>query len=319
MRPAGGSLAAADPVEGLDRARQPSQGARVAALASSPASPASAQAVPRWPATRSPAVVLPGTRSPRPSAHPSSYRISPTRSWRSARSDRDAPRTRRPASNARSYAFVGLDVGVDRHRAVARHPAERPGLVPALGLEVVERERPDLLVERDAGACLDRLADPGMEVAPPAVRQALVGRVADERVAEPQVARRLLLDEVAEPRPRLGVDARRPRGRRPRAARGRSSCPGPRRSAGSSGRSRRAGRSGRRSSTRSSPGAIRATRSRGRHRAARRGTSAFPPERRAISSASCGWSGASSVTVLMMSMSPSVESGSSSTVTVGGP
>ena len=81
-----------------------------------------------------------------------------------------------------------------------------PGLVPALGLVVVERERPDLLVERDAGARLDGLADPGVEVTTAAIGQALVGRVADQGVAEAKVARRLLLEQVAEPRPHLVVE-----------------------------------------------------------------------------------------------------------------
>ena len=110
--------------------------------------------------------------------------MSPTRSWRSARSVSG----RAPHSAAGQQGpFVRLRRlrrwRRSRHRVVAGHPTERPGLVPALGLEVVEREGPDLLVERDAGAFLDGLADAGVEVAPPAVRQALVRRVADQRVA----------------------------------------------------------------------------------------------------------------------------------------
>ncbi len=178
-----------------------------------------------------------------------------------------------PTGDERTLVEAGcVDVGVDFHRAVAGLSAVVPRLVPTLRLVEVERQRSDLLLERDAGRRFDRLADAVVELAAAAVGESLVGCVADERVAEPFRATRLGIDEVCEPLPDPVLECDLPSRRRSRGASGRSSLRGRPRSGGRFGPRARAGRCRRRSGTPPSRGASRRSPSGGPFRAARRGT-----------------------------------------------
>jgi hypothetical protein len=71
-----------------------------------------------------------------------------------------------------------------------------------IGAEVVQREQ----LDRVGSACFEDLRDAGMKLPPSSVRKALVGRIPDERVSEPEGSRDVgvAFDELAESIPRLG-------------------------------------------------------------------------------------------------------------------
>ena len=94
-------------------------------------------------------------------------------------------------------------VRVDRLGVVACHARVAPRLVEVVGVEEVEREQLSLVPRAISRAPLDRLADPAVDLAAASVGKTLVGGVADEGVAEAEMAAFVLDQELAQPLPRF--------------------------------------------------------------------------------------------------------------------
>ena len=88
---------------------------------------------------------------------------------------------------------------------VAGEAAVVPGLVAAVRLEEMERQRRRLLFGRLRG-CFDRLRHLRVQLASAAIRESLVGCLANELIAETQTAADVRLDEFGQPRPDCLVD-----------------------------------------------------------------------------------------------------------------
>ena len=108
-----------------------------------------------------------------------------------------------------------LEVRVDGLGALAGDAGVAPGLVEPVRVQEVEREELRLLVRRGPGDALDRLADACVQLEPAAVRQSLVGGVADEGVAEVDRSKAIDVDETGQalPDPVVEVVAARVEGR----------------------------------------------------------------------------------------------------------
>jgi hypothetical protein len=98
------------------------------------------------------------------------------------------------------------DVRVHPQRAVARVDGVVPRFLVLLGLGEVEGQEPGELAALVACAPLERLAEPAVDLAPPAERQARVGREPKQVVPEAQRARALPRHELRQPVPALEVD-----------------------------------------------------------------------------------------------------------------
>ena len=99
----------------------------------------------------------------------------------------------------------GVDVRVDLACEISRKARVGPRLLPAARVEVVQRQQLRGLLGLVFVPLLDDLRDPSVQLATPLVREPLVGRIADERVAEAECPGNvgIPLDELAEPIPRL--------------------------------------------------------------------------------------------------------------------
>ena len=75
-------------------------------------------------------------------------------------------------------------------------------------MEVVQGQALGLVVRPSACAPLDRLADPRVQLPPTAVGEPLVGRVADQRVAEPEHPGLVFAEELLEAAPEVVVERR---------------------------------------------------------------------------------------------------------------
>ena len=99
----------------------------------------------------------------------------------------------------------GLHVGVNAEGPIGGPSTEHPGLVPALRREVMEGQRADFPVQRDARLGFDRLAYPVVEHATTPVGESLVSGVADQGVPESHGPGGLVRQEPTQPCPNLVV------------------------------------------------------------------------------------------------------------------
>ena len=189
-----------DALEGAQCPRDPAQRGRVAVqpaldpgqLEHEPRASASGRRPPgpRRAVGRCGSLVVAGVRS----------RASPSPSWTSGHLlARRRAGSRRPAASARSKKPAASALAWTARARCRCRQGERPRLVVALGMQVVQRQQVGLLLGLRRRPRTDGVADAGVQLAAQPVGQPVVGAVAEQGVAEDEVP--VAVDGAGTPQP----------------------------------------------------------------------------------------------------------------------